>query len=68
MLMRSGQTPYVLHQVEFDLDIQDKFGPKTTPDDFPDLNIPDTPEHDNFNDVDYAGRDDEWGAHWHAFT
>ncbi len=45
--------------VKFDLSIQDKFGPETTPDDFINLDIPNTPEHDKFNDVDYAGRDDK---------
>lgn len=57
-----------LHCAKFDLNIQDKFGPETTPGDFPDLDIPGTPEHDNFNDVDYASWDDEWVMHWHAFT
>ena len=61
--MQSG-----LRCVEFDHNIQDKFGPKTSPDDFPDLDIPDTPEHDNFDDTDYAGRDDEWVKRWRAFT
>jgi hypothetical protein len=37
------------------LNILDKFGPETTPDDFPDLDIPDTPELNNFDDIDYAG-------------
>ena len=59
---------HVLRRVEFDLNIQDKFGPKTTQDDFPDLDIPDTPEHDNFDDVDESGRDDKWVACWCAFT
>ena len=57
-----------LHCAKFDLNIQDKFGPETTPGDFPDLDIPVTSEHDNFDDVDYASRDDEWVMHWHAFT
>jgi hypothetical protein len=61
--MQSG-----LRCVEFDHYIQDKFGPKTSPDDFPDLDIPDTPEHDNFDDVNYAGRDNEWVKCWRAFT
>ena len=51
---------HVCRRVEFDLNILDKFGPETTPDDFPDLDIPDTPELNPFDDVDYAGRDDEW--------
>jgi len=59
---------HVLQRVEFDHNIQDKFGPKTSPDDFLDLNIPDTPEQNNFNDVDYAGGDDEWVKRWCAFT
>jgi hypothetical protein len=46
----------------------DKFGQETTPDEFPDLDIPATPEHDNFDDVDYAGRDDEWVKRRRAFT
>jgi len=51
---------HVCHQAEFDLNILDKeFGPETTSDDFPNLIIPDTPELNNFDDVDYAGRDDE---------
>jgi len=32
---------HVLRHVEFDHNIQDKFGPETSPDDFPDLDIPD---------------------------
>ena len=40
---------HVCRWVEFDLNILDKFGPETTPDDFPDLNIPDTPELNNFD-------------------
>jgi hypothetical protein len=59
---------HVCRQVEFDLNILDKFGPETTPDDFPDLDIPDTPELNPFDDVDYAGRDDEWVKRWRAFT
>ena len=60
---------HVCRRVEFDLSILDKFGPETTPDNFPDLNIPNTPELNNFDDVDYAGRDDKWGealarVHW----
>ena len=39
-----------------------------TPDDFPALDIPDTPELNPFDDVDYAGRDDEWVKRWRAFT
>ena len=58
---------HVSRRVKFDLNIQDKFGPETTPDDFPDLDIPDTPEHDNFEDVDYSGRDDELVVRWRAF-
>ena len=58
---------HVLRQVEFELNIQDKFGPGTTLDDFPDLDIPNTPEHENFNVVDYAGQDDKWMTHWHTF-
>ena len=58
---------HVLRQVEFELNIQDKFGPETTLDDFPDLDIPNTPEHENFNVVDYAGQDDKWMTHWHTF-
>ena len=42
--------------------------PETTPDDFPDLDIPDTLELNNFDDVDYASRDDEWVKRWRAFT
>jgi len=63
-----ANTVHVCRQVEFDLNILDKFGPETTPDDFPDLVIPDTPELNNFDDVDYAGRDDEWVKRWCAFT
>ncbi len=48
------------HQIDIDLNILDKFGPETTPDDFPDLDIPDTPEINPFDDVDYAGQDDKW--------
>jgi hypothetical protein len=59
---------HVSRRVEFNHNIQDKFGPETSPDDFPDLNIPNTPEHNNFDDVDYAGRDDEWVKRWRAFT
>ncbi len=59
---------HVLGCVKFDHNIQDKFGPEISPDDFPDLNIPNTPEHDNFNDVNYAGRDDEWVKRWREFT
>ncbi len=66
--VEQANVAHVLRRVEFDLNIQDKFGPETTPDDFPNLNIPDTPEHDNFNDVDYAGQDDKWVKCWHAFT
>jgi len=55
-------------QMERSSTILDKFGPETTPDDFPDLDIPDTPELNNFDDVDYAGWDDEWVKRWHAFT
>jgi hypothetical protein len=40
---------HVCCQVEFNLNILNKFGPETTPDDFPDLNIPDTPELNNFD-------------------
>ena len=60
--------PYFCRQIEFDLNILDKFGPETTPDDFPDLDIPDTPELNPFDDVDYAGRDEEWVNCWRAFT
>jgi hypothetical protein len=66
--VEQANTAYVLRQVEFDPNIQDEFGAETTPDDFPDLDIPYTPEHDNFNDVDYAGRDDKWAKRWRAFT
>jgi hypothetical protein len=59
---------HVCRWVEFDLNILEKFGPEATPDDFPDLDIPAIPEHDNFDDVDYAGRDDEWVKRWRAFT
>ena len=59
---------HVCRRVEFDLNILDKFGPETTPDDFPDLDIPDTPELNPFDDVDYTGRDDEWVKRWRAFT
>ena len=59
---------HVCRQIEFDLNILDKFGPETTPDDFPDLDIPDTPELNPFDDVDYAGRDDEWVKRWRVFT
>jgi hypothetical protein len=59
---------HVCCRIEFDLNILDKFGPETTPDDFPDLDIPDIPELDNFDDVDYAGRDDKWVKRWRAFT
>jgi hypothetical protein len=58
---------HILRQTDFDLNIQDKFVPETNPDDFPNRDIPDTPELGNFDDVDYSGRDDEWVAHWHAF-
>jgi hypothetical protein len=59
---------HVSRRVEFDHNIQDKFCPETSPDDFPDFDIPNTPEHDNFDDTDYAGRDDEWVKRWRAFT
>ena len=59
---------HVSRRVKFDHNMQDKFGPEISPDDFPDLDIPNTPEHDNFDDVDYAGRDDEWVKRWRAFT
>jgi len=59
---------HVCRRVKFDLNILNKFGPETTPDDFPDLDILDTPELNNFDDVDYAGQDDEWVKRWHAFT
>ena len=59
---------HVLRRVKFDQNIQDKFGPETSPDDFLDLNIPDTPEHNNFDDVDYAGQDEEWEKRWCTFT
>jgi hypothetical protein len=59
---------HACRRIEFDLNILDKFGPETTPDDFPDLDIPDTPELNPFNVVDYAGRDDEWVKRWRAFT
>jgi hypothetical protein len=58
----------VCRRVEFDLNILDKFGPETTPDNLSDLNIPGTPELNPFDDVDYVGRDDEWVKRWHAFT
>jgi hypothetical protein len=58
----------VCRRIEFDLNILDKFGPETTPDDFPDLDIPATPELNHFDDVDYAGRDDEWVKRWCSFT
>ena len=47
---------HVLRHVKFDHNIQDKFGPETSPDDFPDLDISDTLEHD------------EWVKRWRAFT
>jgi len=59
---------HVCSQSEINLNILDKFGPETTPDDFPDLDIPDTPELNNFDDVDYADRDDKWVKRWRAFT
>jgi hypothetical protein len=59
---------HVCRQIKFDLNILDKFGPETTPDDFPDLDIPDTPELNHFDDVDYAGCDDKWVKRWCAFT
>ena len=59
---------HVCRQIKFDLNILDKFGPETTPDDFPDLDIPDTPELNPFNDVDYAGWVYEWVKRWRAFT
>ncbi len=59
---------HVCRQIKFDLNILDKFGPETIPDDFPDLDIPATPELNHFVDVDYAGRDDEWVKRWRTFT
>ena len=59
---------HVLRRVKFNHNIQGKFGPKTSLDDFPDLNIPNTPEQDNFDDVNYAGRDDKWVKRWRTFT
>ena len=59
---------HVCRRVKFDLNILDKFGPETTPDDFPGLNIPDTPDLNNFDDVHYAGRDDKWVKRRRAFT
>ncbi len=59
---------HVCRRVEFDLKILDKFCRETTPDDFPDFNIPDTPELNHFNDVDYASWDDKWVKRWRAFT
>jgi hypothetical protein len=59
---------HVSRCVEFDHNIQDKFGPETSPDDFPYLDIPNTPEHDNFDDIVYAGQDDEWVKRCRAFT
>ena len=46
-------------QIEFDVSILDRFGPETSPDDFLDIDIPDTPEHDHFDDVVFEGRDEE---------
>ena len=66
--VEQANVAHVCRLVQFDLTILDKLGPETTPDDFPDLNIPATLELDNFNDVDYAGRDDEWVKRWRAFT
>jgi hypothetical protein len=59
---------HVCRRIEFDLNILDKFGQEKTKDDFLDLDIPDTPELNSFDDLDYAGRDDEWVKRWRAFT
>jgi hypothetical protein len=66
--VEQANVAHVCRRIEFDLNIFDKFGPETTLDDFPDLDIPDTPELNHFNDVDYAGRDDKWVKRWRAFT
>ena len=58
---------HVCTRTEFDVSILDKFGPEVHPDDFPDLDLPDTPEHNNFDDVDFEGRDEEWVKCWHTF-
>jgi hypothetical protein len=57
--VEQANAAHVCRRIEFDLNILDKFGPETTPDDFLDLDIPDTPELIPFDDVDYAGRDDK---------
>ena len=59
---------HVSMRIEFDVSILDRFGPETSPDDFPDIDIPDTPEHDHFDDVVFEGRDEEWVQRWRAFA
>ena len=66
--MERANAAHLCCRIEFDLNILDKFGPETTPDDFPDLGIPDTPELNRFDDVNYSSRDDEWVKRWRAFT
>ena len=50
---------HVCQRIEFNVSIMDCYGPKTSPGDFPDLDIPDTPEHHHFDDVDFEGWDEE---------
>jgi hypothetical protein len=59
---------HVSMRTKFDLSILDRFGAETALDDFLDLDIPDTPKHNHFGDVDFEGQDDEWVKRWHAFT
>ncbi len=66
--VEQANAAHVCRRIEFDLNILDKFGPETTPDDFPDLDIPNTPELNPFDDVEYAGREDKWVKRWRAFT
>jgi hypothetical protein len=55
-------------QIEFDVSILDRFGPETSPDDFLDIDIPDTPEHDHFDDVVFERQDKKWVKHWRNFA
>jgi hypothetical protein len=55
---------------EFDANMENKWGPDCTPDDFPDVALENTPHYNKFNNVnvDLCHQDPEWLEWWRKFT
>ena len=59
---------HVCQRIEFDVSIMDCYGPRSSPGDFPDLDIYNLPEHHHFDDVAFEGRVEEWVKRWCALS